>query len=441
MAEWVDEEPAARVSRSRLVIFALGVVGLVVLHLWLLPERLQIPTAMGAALLVANEFAWASLLLRWADRGRRSIAWFVLGYAVMAWLLWPMVAVSRTAMLLLVVCIFAYSALHVRPWLTGYLFLFLLTLRFAPEYLYPLFFVLAFLYTTLPPFWRMMREGRDRFMPACFVFGLVLVVGLVVPVLTFALQSSPQTLRQAATDPEVRAAIARSLRTSAAATGVVLVTGVPLAYAMVRQRFVGWTLLNSLIDLPIVIPPPVIGITLLVFLGPKTRLGMYLHPPPPEYNPFIKWLESGAGIDFEQLVVQVFVGAPFLIRSAMVAFSGVDPRYERVARTLGASAWQAFFRVTLPLAAPGILVGAILCWLRAMGEFGATRVVADFPRVAPVLTYYRFEQYGLTEARPVAILIVALCLVMFIGLWLIRTAPWGLAALARGWAGTANATR
>jgi molybdate/tungstate transport system permease protein len=112
----------------------------------------------------------------------------------------------------------------------------------------------------------------------------------------------------------------------------------------------------------------------------------------------------------------LFVSVPFLVNSAKNGFEKVDVRLEKVARTLGASPWQAFFRVSLPLAWRSIFTGSVMMWARGISEFGAVLILAYHPMVAPVMVYERFEEYGLDYARPVAVILILVCIVLFIAL-------------------------
>ena len=126
----------------------------------------------------------------------------------------------------------------------------------------------------------------------------------------------------------------------------------------------------------------------------------------------VKFVSALPGI----VVAMLFVSLSFLVNAAREAFEGIDPRLERVARTLGASPWQAFRRVSFPLAWRGILSGTILMWARGLSEFGAVVILAYHPMVAPVLLYERFESYGLSYARPVAALMILITLGAFAAL-------------------------
>jgi len=127
------------------------------------------------------------------------------------------------------------------------------------------------------------------------------------------------------------------------------------------------------------------------------------------------------GIDFVSavpgiIIAMMFVSIPFLVNSAKNGFEKVDVRLENVARTLGASPWQTFFRVSLPLAWRSIFTGSVMMWARGISEFGAVLILAYHPMIAPILVYERFEEYGLDYARPVAVILILVCLVFFIGL-------------------------
>jgi molybdate/tungstate transport system permease protein len=123
----------------------------------------------------------------------------------------------------------------------------------------------------------------------------------------------------------------------------------------------------------------------------------------------------------------VFVSCPFLIKTAIASFEAVDPRLELVARTLGASPASAFVRVTLPLAARGLAIGAILCWSRAISEIGSLQIFSEYPKTAPILVYQDWASAGLEYSRPVAVLLVLTCLWMFVGFHLVRRLALGAA--------------
>jgi molybdate/tungstate transport system permease protein len=241
------------------------------------------------------------------------------------------------------------------------------------------------------------------------ILGALLVLFIIGPLLRLLLEVSPATLGAAAADPEVRGAIALTVLAASAATLIALLLGVPLGYALARYRFPGSGLLRGILDLPVVIPHPVAGIALLLFLGRQSAIGGALG------RAGLEIVSHVPGI----IAAMLFVSAPLLVSGAREAFATVDPKLERVARTLGDSGWSAFRRVTLPLAGRGILAGGLLAWGRSVSEFGAIVILVYNPKVASILIFDRFTLYGLPAAVPVAALLLIVALVVFILLrWL-----------------------
>ncbi|HEY7269818.1 MAG TPA: ABC transporter permease [Dehalococcoidia bacterium] len=154
--------------------------------------------------------------------------------------------------------------------------------------------------------------------------------------------------------------------TSTIALGLAVLFGTPVAYLLARRNFPGKAVVDLLVDLPIVLPPTVAGVALLVAFGRRGVLGQHLD-------------RFGIDLAFTTTAVvlaQVFVSAPFYIRSVKAGFESVSTDFEGVAATLGAGPWRVFWRVTLPLSWPSVVAGAILCWARALSELGATLVFA-----------------------------------------------------------------
>jgi molybdate transport system permease protein len=207
---------------------------------------------------------------------------------------------------------------------------------------------------------------------------LFLVLPLVVLVARVPLALLFVNLRSA----EVVQAISLSLFTSLAATLAALVFGTPLAYVLARRQFRGRAAIDTLIDLPMVLPPAVAGIALLVTFGRRGLLGPSLEA-------------MGLSLAFTTAAVvlaQIFVAAPFYIKSATAGFGGVERELEQAAQIDGAGPWRVFRHITAPLAWPVLLGGAVMTWARALGEFGATIIFAgNFP--------------GRTQTMPLAIYI------------------------------------
>ena len=234
--------------------------------------------------------------------------------------------------------------------------------------------------------------------------GACLVLFVIGPLLRLLLESSPRTLAEAIRDPELRASIALTVLTATAATLLGALLGIPLAYLLARRSFPGRRIVQGIIELPVVIPHPVAGIALLQFLGRRSTVGGIL---------------SHIGLEFVSHVpgivaAMLFVSVPILVSGAREAFRGVDPQLERVARTLGDTAWGAFRRVTLPLARRGILAGSILAWARSVSEFGSIVILTYNPKVASIFIFDRFTAFGLPAAVPAAVILLVVALAVFL---------------------------
>jgi molybdate/tungstate transport system permease protein len=192
-------------------------------------------------------------------------------------------------------------------------------------------------------------------------------------------------------------AIGTSLVTATLSTVLVVVLGVPLAYLLARGEFAGKAILGALVYLPLVVPPLVGGVFLLTMYGPYAPVGQWLGARG------IQVTDAWPGI----VLAQMFVSAPYLIVASRVAFEAVDPVCEQVSYALGKPPLVTFFRVSLPLAWPGILAGVPLAWLRALGEFGATVMVAYHPYTLPVYLFVQFGASGIRAALPVAMVLLA----------------------------------
>jgi molybdate transport system permease protein len=190
---------------------------------------------------------------------------------------------------------------------------------------------------------------------------------ILVPVVAIFLRVLPQDLIwRVGQRPVVLEALRLSLMTTMLTLALAVGLGTPLAYLLARYRFPGQTLLDSLVELPMVLPPAVAGIGLLMAFGRRGLLG-----------PFLASLGITIGFTTGAVVLaQFFVAAPFFVRAARSGFMSVDRELEHVAHTLGVSRWSTFWRVTVPVALPSLLGGAVMCWARALGEFGATIMFA-----------------------------------------------------------------
>ena len=233
--------------------------------------------------------------------------------------------------------------------------------------------------------------------------GALLVLFIVGPLLRLLLLATPASLGAALGDAELHQSILLTVGTATVATLLGAAMGVPLAYLLARRSFRGRRLVEAIVNLPVVIPHPVAGIALLLFLGRRSLLGGLFADVGLEFVSHVPGIIAG----------MLFVSAPLLVSGAREAFRAVDPRLERVARSLGDSPATAFRRVTLPLAGRGILAAAILAWARSVSEFGAIVILTYNPQVASVLIYDRFTTLGLPAAVPAALLLLAVALGVF----------------------------
>ena len=215
----------------------------------------------------------------------------------------------------------------------------------------------------------------------------VAVAFLVLPLIGLLVRAPWSNLAQVLAESAVLDALRLSLVCATSATALSLVFGVPLAWVLARARFPGRGLLRALVTLPLVLPPVVGGVALLLAFGRRGIVGQYLDA----------WF--GFTLPFTTLgvvVAETFVAMPFLIVTVEGAFRSSDRGFEEAATTLGASRLTVFRRVTLPLIRPSLIAGAVLCWARALGEFGATITFAgNFPgrtQTMPIAVYLALER-------------------------------------------------
>ena len=233
--------------------------------------------------------------------------------------------------------------------------------------------------------------------------GSCVLLFLVAPLVGLVVACSASDLSAAAADAEVRESISLTLTAALAATVVCTLAGVPLGYVLARRRFPGRAAVLAVIDLPIIIPHSAAGLALLTVIGRRSLVGSTLEASG------VLLVGAPAGI----AVAMAFVSVPFLINAARAGFEAVPERLERVARTLGASPARVFLTVALPLARRDVLSGMILMWGRGISEFGAVIIIAYHPMTTPVLVFQRFNDYGLSASRSVAVLLILICVAIF----------------------------
>jgi molybdate/tungstate transport system permease protein len=236
-----------------------------------------------------------------------------------------------------------------------------------------------------------------------FLGGLVLLF-ILAPLIGIFINTSPVQFFDTIRDDSVVNSIFLTLSISLITTCSFAFGAVPLAYLMARRSFRWKSLVQALIDLPIVIPHSAAGIAILGLISRESFLGK---------------TASSVGIDFVGHPIGIglamaFVSVPFLIQSARTGFEQVPVRLEMAALSLGASRWRVFRTISLPLTKRSILSGLVMMFSRGLSEFGAVVIIAYYPMVTPVLIWDRFNAFGLKYARPVAALFILVCLVFFI---------------------------
>jgi molybdate transport system permease protein len=240
------------------------------------------------------------------------------------------------------------------------------------------------------------RPGGVALLAAPFALFLALPVAVLV-----VRSVAGRALVDALGSPVVLDALWLSFVTTAVSLVLIVFLGMPLAYVLARHRFRGSSIVESIVDLPIVLPPSVAGLALLLVFGRRGLLGEPL-------------AELGLTVPFTTAAVilaQVFVAGPFFVRSARAGLAAVAYDLEEAASDLGASRWAVFRGITMPLAAPALTAGLVLCWARALGEFGATIMFAGSiegrTQTLPLVVYAEF-QAGDLEASIAAAAILAM---------------------------------
>jgi len=232
----------------------------------------------------------------------------------------------------------------------------------------------------------------------------VFVAGVLALIAGDLFYTSPRAIADALQSPEVRAAIRLSLITTAATLVLVVCFSIPVGYALSRYRFPGSVAIDAIIDLPIVLPPVVIGVSLLVFF--RTSVGQWI-----ESLPLLQFVYTPQGI----VLCQFMVSVSYAIRASKAAFDGVDRRLEALALTLGCTHGRALRWVALPMARNGLAAGAVMAWARALGIFGPLMVFAGAVRmkteVMPTTVYLELSIGRIEPALAVSMLMLAIAMV------------------------------
>jgi len=246
------------------------------------------------------------------------------------------------------------------------------------------------------------RSRRGSGVPVpLLVPAVVGVVFLALPLVGLVVRAPWSAIGPQLAEPEVGQALRLSLVCATLATLVSLLLGVPLAWVLARSAIRGRSVLRALVTVPLVLPPVVGGVALFLVLGRQGIVGRLLYE------------HLGVTIPFTTTAVvlaETFVAMPFLVISVEGALRAADARFEDAAATLGADRWTTFRRVTLPLVAPGVAAGAVLCWASALGEFGATITFAgNFPGTTQTMP---LAVYLALQSDPEAAIVLSLVLLV-----------------------------
>jgi len=246
----------------------------------------------------------------------------------------------------------------------------------------------------------------NRYGPFNWIFLIlssIVLLFLVAPLTGLFLHTGVNELFETANDKAVQESIALTVWISFAATLFFSIAAVPFSWLLARKTFYLKSVVQGIIDLPVVLPHTAAGIALLGFISRDGLLGKAASAVG------LNLVNSRGGI----ALAMAFVSLPFLINAARDGFSAIPERLEKAALNLGASRTRVFFTISLPLAWRSIVTGFVMMFARGMSEFGAVVIIAYHPMIAPVLIYDRFSSFGLKYARPAAVLFIIVALVVF----------------------------
>lgn len=255
------------------------------------------------------------------------------------------------------------------------------------------------------------RRRRSGLPPALLVPAGLALAFLVLPLVALVLRAPWRSLPELLLTPQVGQALRLSLVCASSATVLCLLLGVPLAWVLARSELPGRRVVRALVTVPLVLPPVVGGVALLLLLGRRGLLGQYLDTGLGVTIPFT----TGAVV-----IAEAFVAMPFLVIAVEGALRGADSRYEDAAATLGASRWLVFWKVTLPMVAPGVAAGSVLCFARALGEFGATITFAgSYPgktQTMPIAVYSTLESGDTDGAIVLSLVLLVVSVTVLVSL-------------------------
>ncbi|QAU14171.1 ABC transporter permease subunit [Halorubrum sp. BOL3-1] len=257
------------------------------------------------------------------------------------------------------------------------------------------------------------QSKRTNELRVLALLGGLILAYFALPFLAFLSRTGVANVVAGLSSPQAQRAIRNSLITAPISTAIATVLGVPLAYVLARRSFPGQRLAETLVILPLVIPPVVGGAMILTAVGRFTPIGS---------------AAAALGIQLTNSLIgvvlaQTFVAAPFVTITARAGFAAIDERLEQASRSLGYGPLATFWNVSLPLARDAILAGVILTFTRAIGEFGATMMVAYNPRTMPTRIWVDFITGGIDAIVPLALALLGLALLVLVGVQRLAGVP------------------
>ncbi len=234
------------------------------------------------------------------------------------------------------------------------------------------------------------------------VLSAIALAYIIYPLFSIFIFVEPSNLLDSLIRPDVIDAFVLSIGTASISTLLIAIFGIPLAYCLSRYKFPGRSVAQVIIVIPLVLPPLASGALLLGVFNPQSFLDRLF--------PNIEFTQSIIGI----IIAQTYVASPFMILASMAAFDSVDKSLENVARVLGKRHWEVFIKISIPLAKKGIMVGIMMTWIRAIGELGATLMLAYNPHTISIQIYEDNAIGGLSQAIPGIILSILLSVVLII---------------------------
>jgi molybdate/tungstate transport system permease protein len=241
------------------------------------------------------------------------------------------------------------------------------------------------------------------------VLSSLILLFIIAPLLGMFIHTGSTEFFETAADKDVQASIWLTVWVSFSATFIFAIAAVPFSWLLARKSFPLKSVVQGIIDLPVVLPHTAAGIALLGFISRDGILGKAAS------TLGLSLVNNPAGI----AIAMAFVSLPFLVNSARDGFASVPERLEKAALNLGASRSRMFFTISLPLARKSIITGFVMMFARGMSEFGAVVIIAYHPMITPVLIYDRFNSFGLSYARPAAVLFIIVALILFSSLRLL----------------------